>query len=220
MNKPQLVALDPPWLWAARSARGEGRAPKYDRMSLQALKDLPVREYMADNAVALLWVTDPLLEQCMSVVQAWGLAYKTVAFYWTKNKPSGATHMGGGYYTRANPEQCWLLTKGKGLPRVHADVRRWINAPVGRHSEKPDEFFRRAERLFGEVVRAELFARKVRPGWIAIGNEIDGRDIRLVLGCPPDVVPVKESPLVEESDQGASFQQLSLLVRTARHRRP
>jgi N6-adenosine-specific RNA methylase IME4 len=181
MTKPQLVAIDPPWLWSARSPKGEDRSPKYDRMTIEELRTLPIRDFLDTNAVVLLWVIDPMLDQCMSVVDAWGLKFKTVAFYWTKTKPSGALHMGGGYYTRANPEQCWLLSKGTGLSRAHADVRRWINAPVGRHSEKPEEFFLRAERLFGDVSRAELFARKPRPGWLTIGNEIDGQDIRTVL---------------------------------------
>jgi N6-adenosine-specific RNA methylase IME4 len=85
--------------------------------------------------------------------------------------------MGGGYYTRANPEQCWLLTKGKGLPRVSRSVQRWVTAPVGRHSEKPAVIYRNMETLFGNVPRMELFARERRDGWRVVGNEIDGRDI-------------------------------------------
>lgn len=53
-----------------------------------------------------------------------------------------------------------------------------MDTPVERHSKKPDEVRRRIERLMGDVPRAELFAREVHPGWVCVGNEIDGMDIR------------------------------------------
>ena len=46
-----------------------------------------------------------------------GLEYKTVAFYWVKlntaAKHEGDYFTGLGYWTRANPEQCLLATRGK-----------------------------------------------------------------------------------------------------------
>lgn len=35
--------------------------------------------------------------------------------------------------------------------------------------------------LFGDVPRIELFARQQADGWVAIVNEIDGKDIRVAL---------------------------------------
>lgn len=32
--------------------------------------------------------------------------------------------------------------------------------------------------LAGDLPRAELFARNEYPGWVCVGNEIDGMDIR------------------------------------------
>jgi len=46
-----------------------------------------------------------------------------------------------------------------------------IMAPVGAHSEKPDEAYRRMQRLYGAPY-LELFARKPRDGWMTWGNEI------------------------------------------------
>jgi len=173
-----LAVIDPPWLWSARSAKGEDRSPDYERMTLADLCALPMSSVLDDNAVVLLWVIDPMLPHALKVVEAWGLTYKTVGFYWVKHKRSGAEHMGGGYYTRANPEQAWICTKGKGLPRISSSVRRVLYAPVGEHSEKPDLFFNRAVELFGDVNRADIFARRHRPGWTCLGNELDGLDIR------------------------------------------
>ncbi len=175
---PYAVAvIDPPWTWSARSAKGEGRSPRYPRMTIAEIASLPVRDLLAPDAVILLWVTDPLLPRALEVVRAWGLTFKTVGFYWTKRKPSGAEHLGGGYYTRANPEQCWILTRGKGVSRADRSVRRLLAAPVRAHSEKPDLFYTEVERLFGNVPRVDVFARRQRDGWDALGDEIDGRDI-------------------------------------------
>jgi N6-adenosine-specific RNA methylase IME4 len=90
---------------------------------------------------------------------------------------------GLGYYTRANPEQCFLFTRkrdrengiaGGGLPVKDKGVPRLIVSPVGRHSQKPEEARIRIERLFGDVRRVELFARSRRPGWEAWGNQVEG----------------------------------------------
>jgi N6-adenosine-specific RNA methylase IME4 len=51
------------------------------------------------------------------------------------------------------------------------NVRSSFEAPVGRHSEKPDESYELIERLApGPYV--ELFARRKRPGWTCLGNEV------------------------------------------------
>jgi hypothetical protein len=55
-------------------------------------------------------------------------------------------------------------------------------APVACHSEKPAEISRRIEELYGPVRRVELFARTAVPGWVCLGNEVGGRDIRDALG--------------------------------------
>ena len=74
-----------------------------------------------------------------------------------------------------------LATKGRGLPSVRRDVRQVVVAPGGRHSEKPQEVHHRIEELYGPQRRIELFARRQAPGWDAVGDGIDGQDIRKVL---------------------------------------
>lgn len=46
------------------------------------------------------------------------------------------------------------------------------------HSKKPDEIRERIVDLCGNLPRIELFAREKCEGWVSIGNEIDGKDIR------------------------------------------
>ena len=180
MQKFDIAVIDPPWKWEHWSDTGARMAP-YGTLTTSDIAGLPIKNILEPNAVVLLWVIDSMLPQAMRCLDQWGLSFRTVGFYWTKVRPSGKEHIGMGYYTRANPEQCWIATRGKGIQRVSASVRRWMHSPSGAHSEKPDEFYNRVETLFGNVSRVDIFARKTRAGWTAIGNEIDGRDIRDVL---------------------------------------
>jgi N6-adenosine-specific RNA methylase IME4 len=68
------------------------------------------------------------------------------------------------------------LLATRGSPRrLSADVHRVLIAPVGSHSEKPDEAYRRIQRLYpGPFL--ELFGRRRREGWHVWGNELDCYD--------------------------------------------
>jgi N6-adenosine-specific RNA methylase IME4 len=49
-----------------------------------------------------------------------------------------------------------------------------IDAPRGRHSEKPDFVFDMIERQFPHLLKIELNRRGApRPGWAAWGNEVE-----------------------------------------------
>src|SRR5688572_26731287 len=173
----QLIYADPPWHFRVRSEKGESRSAKkhYPVMNLREIAALPVSKIAAKNSVLLMWAIDPMLDVAFDVIKAWDFTFKTVGFYWVKEKvKSGGFFTGLGYYTRANPEQCLLATRGAGLKRKDRSVRRLIVAPRGRHSEKPAEAYPRIERLFGNVSRIELFARRRRTGWDVFGNQVEG----------------------------------------------
>jgi N6-adenosine-specific RNA methylase IME4 len=53
-------------------------------------------------------------------------------------------------------------------------LRSWLEAPRGRHSEKPDEVRQLLERA-SPPPRIELFERKLVPGWYVWGNEVAER---------------------------------------------
>lgn len=175
----RTIYADPPWRFATFSDKGKGRSAEahYDCLSLTEIKALPVRDWAAEDAVLLLWTTDPMLPQALEVVAAWGFAYKTVGFYWVKlNKGSDPALLterdfftGMGFWTRANPEMCLLATRGHPRRRG-ADVPRLLVAPRREHSRKPAEAYGRIERLV-DGPYLELFARSTRPGWDALGNE-------------------------------------------------
>lgn len=172
----QLIYADPPWHFRVRSDKGDSRSAKnhYDVMNLSDIAGLPVADLAESDSVLLMWIIDPMIEEGYQVMRAWGFIPKTVGFYWVKQNKSGVGFFTGlGYYTRANPEQCILGVRGKGLPRKDKGVPRLIVSPRSRHSEKPEESYTRIERLFGNVTRLEMFARKRRKGWDCFGNQVE-----------------------------------------------
>lgn len=172
-GKYGLIYADPPWHFATRSPKGDARSASihYPTMTLEDIKALPVAEVAAKDCVLLMWVVDPMLPEALEVLKAWGFTFKTVGFYWAKTTKSGSDHVGMGYWTRANPEQCWLATRGS-PKRVDASVRRLLVDKVREHSRKPDTIRARAERLLGDVPRLEMFCRTTPAGWDAWGNEV------------------------------------------------
>ena len=87
------------------------------------------------NCILFLWCTDPLLNQQIEVIDAWGFIYKTVGFYWAKQTKNKTFHRSCiGYWTRSNPEICLLATKGK-PKRVGTKVDKLVS--VGTASQVP-----------------------------------------------------------------------------------
>jgi N6-adenosine-specific RNA methylase IME4 len=174
-----VIYVDPPWTFATYSNKGKGRSAEahYDCMSLDDIKALPVENLAADNCVLLMWITDPMLEKGFEVIRSWGFTYKTVGFYWVKHSvelESKERHypIGTGYWTRANPEQCLLASRGKPSAKAH-DVRKLLMAPRREHSRKPDEMYDCIERLC-EGPYVELFARYPRSGWDTAFSTLEG----------------------------------------------
>lgn len=175
----KVIYADPPWTFATYSKKGKGRSSEahYDCMSFDAIKALPVADWAAEDSILLLWVTDPLLPKGLELLDAWGFTYKTVGFYWAKLNKAASPHAysdtdfftGMGFWTRANPEQCLLATRGH-PKRIAKDVRRLVVAPRREHSRKPDEVYDNIERL-ADGPYLEMFARSSRQGWDSWGNQ-------------------------------------------------
>lgn len=190
------IMIDPPWqfkVWSKDTGQGRSAESHYPTLDIDEMKKLPMHKLMADDCAVFMWATWPTLPDALALGVAWGLEYKTCAFDWLKRTSTGnAWHMGMGYWSRANSEPCLLFTRGKpkrkskGVRQLIPDVGQMdmfsppIIARVSAHSAKPNEAYRRVEQLV-YAPYLEVFARRRRDGWDAIGNEIDGRDIRDVL---------------------------------------
>jgi len=186
----RAILADPPWQFKTYNEKGRKKCPDwrpfegspslhYDTMPTKEICALPVADLTAPDACLFLWITWPMLEDGMAVINAWGFKYKTCAFSWMKADVSTVDLFPGpkdadmktGYWTRANSEVCLLATKGK-PKRLHADVRQGIIESSRQHSRKPDCVHPRIERLVAGPY-LELFARTRRPGWTSWGNQLD-----------------------------------------------
>lgn len=105
------------------------------------------------------------------MIDAWDFTVKS-EIVWKKLTPAGKRHFGMGRQVRMEHEVCLIATSG--TPKtLDKSIRSIFEAPTGRHSEKPDEFYRIVERM-KEGPYCELFARKFRRGWSSFGNELPG----------------------------------------------
>ena len=172
-KKYGVIYADPPWTFKTRSDKGKDKSPErhYPCMPLADIIRLPVDRIAEDNAVLLMWVCDPMLDQALEVIKAWGFKYKTVGFTWAKtNKNKLGFFTGLGYWTRGNPEMCLLATKGK-PKRISKSIPQLVVEQRKRHSEKPLLHEQIEQLVTGPYI--ELFARKkTRNGWDYWGNEV------------------------------------------------
>jgi N6-adenosine-specific RNA methylase IME4 len=172
-HKFQLIYADPPWTYNDKAAAGQrGAGFKYDLMTLDALKALPVQSIAAPDCLLAMWWVGPMPQEALDLIKVWGFTLKTMkGFTWHKLTKHGKDHFGMGNWTRANSEDCLFAVRGK-PKRINAGVRQIITAPIREHSRKPDEARDALVTLMGDVPRIELFARQKHEGWVVWGNEV------------------------------------------------
>lgn len=181
------VSLDWPSHFETRAPTAvptANRSPQrhYPTASVEHMMTLPLKDFLAKDAFVFLWMTGPhlVLGTHLRLARAWGLRMSSMVFVWVKTKASfdldvlhysplleADLHGGTGFTTMANAEYVILLRRGSPR-RLNSGIRQIIIAPVGSHSAKPDEFFRRAE-LYAAGPRLDMFAGKARPGWTRWG---------------------------------------------------
>ena len=177
MNLPEkrfgVLYADPPWRIEAYSKEtGLNKAPDnhYPTLELSQICDIDVPGISARDSVLFLWTTTTMLAQAMKLIEAWGFEYKTHVI-WSKIYPGEQT--GTGYWFRNRHEILLVATRGKiPAPVPGTQWESVIEAPIGRHSEKPGIFHRLIEEYFPNLPKIEIFARSKRKGWTVVGNEV------------------------------------------------
>jgi site-specific DNA-methyltransferase (adenine-specific) len=171
-KKYQIILADPPWDYNDKGCQGT-MANHYSGMKIKDICSLPISEIAGKNCILFLWTTYPMLKEALTVIDAWGFTYKTIAFQWLKLNPSTLGFFYGlGRWTRGNTEPCLLATKGK-PKRISPNVFQIIDRPRMKHSKKPHEARKRIIELVGDLPRIELFARQKTEGWDVWGNEVE-----------------------------------------------
>jgi N6-adenosine-specific RNA methylase IME4 len=173
-----VIYADPPWPFQASITEDRRTDNHYPVMSLDDIKGLAmddvdgrrrtVAEIAAPDAVLYLWATASGLVEALAVMGAWGFESRS-SMVWVK--PS----IGLGHWVRTRHEHLLIGVRGAmPVPPEEARPDSVIEAPRGRHSEKPERAYEIIEAAYPECAnsRLELFARARRPGWEAWGNEV------------------------------------------------
>ncbi len=173
-KKYQIIYADPPWSYNDKMAgHSFSLDHEYETQSKQWISSLPVDNLAEKNACLFLWVTSPLLDEGIKVLEDWGFRYKTIAFVWSKYTKNGKLVSNLGRWTMGNVELCLLGVKGTPNSwRIDKSIKQLVQAERTRHSKKPQEVRDRIIKLLGDRSRVELFAREKTEGWDVWGNEV------------------------------------------------
>lgn len=171
----RTILADPPWQFMNRTGKvapEHRRLHRYRTLTLPEIAALPVSKYAADPAHLYLWVPNALLAEGLEVMRAWGFTYKSNLVWYKVRQDGGPDGRGVGFYFRNVTELVLFGTRGH--MRTRPPGRRQVNLLYSRkreHSRKPEELY--------EIIEAcspgpylELFARHIRPGWVAWGDEV------------------------------------------------
>lgn len=172
------ILADPPWQFQNKTGKvapEHRRLSRYTTLTLAEIERLPVAQVAADVAHLYLWVPNALLPEGLGVMRAWGFAYKSNLVWHKVRRDGGSDGRGVGFYFRNVTEMVLFGVRGRNA-RTLAPGRRQVNLIASRkreHSRKPDELYPLIQACSpGPFL--ELFARGLRQGWTAWGNEADG----------------------------------------------
>jgi N6-adenosine-specific RNA methylase IME4 len=167
----RVVVADPPWAFTDKlPGAGRGAGKHYGVMSHRSIGQFELPELDRD-CYLFLWRVSAMVPEAYDVCKAWGFVAKT-ELVWRKKTKTGKRWFGMGHHLRAEHESCIVAVRGSPKPLVR-NIRTVFEAKAGRHSEKPEEFYDLVE-SFAPGPYLELFARRKRPGWTCVGDEVDG----------------------------------------------
>lgn len=181
---------------APAASRGGAAAHYKNRrtMTMDEIKNFRLPP-ITDDAWLFLWTTQRHLHNgcAMTAMERWGFRDTGSEFVWVKmtEKFHGPEIVdprhrlqaafspvrpvrpvfGMGYYARIGHETLLIGRRGRPRPLSHS-LRSVVYAPRGKHSEKP-EIFASIIEAFSEGPYVELFARRRRPGWTSLGNQLE-----------------------------------------------
>jgi len=182
MKKYKTIIADPPWKYKGRgpaSAKEHrpnsyGAAPsseeRYGAMSMEELKQLPVKNMIEDKAHLYLWVTNAFIERGWQLCKDWGFEPKTVVTWGKLRKADGQPSMKTGYYFRGATEHFIFATKGNLRLKDKAVEPTLFLSERLPHSVKPEWFYDLVDKCsFAD--KLELFSRREQNGWDCWGNQ-------------------------------------------------
>ena len=170
-KKYNVIYADPPWdvKKIQRKVRPNQKQLDYSTMSIEDIKQMPIKDITEDNSVCFIWTTQSYLPKTFEILEAWGFKYQRTI---TWDKMNGLCLFG--FHNRTE----FLLFGYKGKLQMYPERQAiptafQISSKHSKHSQKPNQI-RKAIEVFGEK-RLELFARS-REGFFP-DYEYDGCDV-------------------------------------------
>ena len=168
----KCILIDPPWPIEKieRQVRPkQGPYVDYHVWTIDRIQQ-EVGEYLEEKAGkegchVYLWATHRHIPEAFKLFKAWRVRYQCL-MTWKKNV--GITPYSWMYDT-----EHVLFGRIGGLPLNENGLRLWFEAPVTRHSEKPQIFYDRIRAASPEP-RLDLFAREQHEGFTPWGDEVCG----------------------------------------------
>jgi N6-adenosine-specific RNA methylase IME4 len=176
-RKFKTILADPPWQFQNKTGKvapGHKRLARYDTMTLEEIKALPVAEIADEPAHLYLWVPNALLPEGLAVLDAWGFRYKSNIVWHKIRKDGGSDGRGVGFYFRNVTEMLLFGVRGKNARTLQPGRTQvnYLGTRKREHSRKPDEQYEIIESCSpGPFL--ELFARGTRKKWTIWGNQAD-----------------------------------------------
>lgn len=166
-----VIYSDPPWRYEHAKNSNDSIEAHYPTMDLEEIKAMKVPS--ADNAVLLLWVTSPKLEEGLQVLNSWGFNYRSSMIWDKSGIESGKNWIGMGYWFRGQHELLLIGVKGKfSPPKEEVRFPSIYREFKTEHSKKPEFIYEMIEKMFPCHKYLELFARNTRENWRSWGNEV------------------------------------------------
>ena len=176
-NRYDLLYVDPPWKQnkgGKKSVRpnSSGTELDYPTISLSDIKAhlCKADSLTGDNSVLFMWTIDKYLFEAQEIAES--LDYKLHArMIWEK----GGMGIPASFDIRFGHEYLLWLYRGKFTP-IAKEERGKIHSVFSerpkRHSQKPEIAYQIIERLYPNLKKLEMYARKTRKGWDSWGNEL------------------------------------------------
>jgi len=169
LKKYNIIYADPPWDIDAGPPWNSNQISLplfYPTMSIDEIKNLPVKDISHKDAHLYLWVINAYLSDGYIIAKFWGF---TPVCLVTWCKPKHGLGLGGGFVQTT--EHLLFCKKGNLPIKNRIDSTYFYHKRLS-HSEKPGIFREMILTISGDHPRIELFARQRYEGWDHWGNEL------------------------------------------------
>lgn len=164
-GKYDVILCDCPWEPKFSELGNRSAINNYPFMDIKAIKALVIPS--ADNAILFMWSTATVLKKAIEIMSEWGFEYQTCAV-WDKLVATPCQ------YLRNQHELLLVGIKGKyATPPKDVRISSVYSEKLGKHSKKPDFYYKMIEDMCPGGTYLELFAHKKHSNkWTVWGNQI------------------------------------------------